>query len=125
MSGGTRSEVDDRSRSLFVFMTQPASATGEASRHVAAATTDEARPLRIALAGDHGGVEIKAALKDWLAQHGYPFSDFGTHTTEPVGYPEHAFIVARELLAGHFDRGVLVCKSGVGMGIAANRFPGV
>ncbi len=122
----TRDQIRDALPSLIVFMDQTTAAARSATREAAGpATNEEARPLRIALAGDHGGVEIKAALKDWLARHGYPFSDFGTCTTEPVDYPEYAFIVARELLAGNFDRGVLVCKSGIGMTIAANRFLGV
>ena len=122
----TRDQIRDALPSLIVFIDQTTAAARKVTREVAApATNEQARPLRIALAGDHGGVEIKAALKDWLAQHGYPFSDFGTHTTEPVDYPEYAFIVARELLVGNFDRGVLICKSGIGMSIAANRFPGV
>jgi len=122
----TRDEIRDALPSLIVFIDQTTAAARKAAAEAAGPVTNkDARPLRIALAGDHGGVEIKAALKDWLAQHGYPFADFGTHTTAPVDYPEYAFIVARELLAGNFDRGVLVCKSGIGMSIAANRFPGI
>ena len=68
---------------------------------------------------------MKAALKDWLALHGYAFSDFGTHSTDAVDYPDYAFVVAREIAAGNFDRGVLICKSGIGMSIAANRLVGV
>jgi glycine hydroxymethyltransferase len=122
----TRDQIRDALPSLIVFIDQTTAAASKASKEIAApAMNEESRPLRVALAGDHGGVEIKAALKDWLAQHGYPYSDFGTHTTEPVDYPEYAFIIARELLAGNFDRGILVCKSGIGMSIAANRFPGI
>jgi RpiB/LacA/LacB family sugar-phosphate isomerase len=83
-----------------------------------------AGPFRVALAGDHWGVSMKAALKDWLAAHGYPFTDFGTDSTKPVDYPDYAFAVAKEVVAGNFDRGVLVCKSGIGMNIAANRVLG-
>jgi len=79
---------------------------------------------RVAVAADHGGVEMKEAVKDWLAQHGYQFSDFGTHSTDAVDYPDYAFVVAREIAAGNFDRGVLICKSGIGMSIAANRVVG-
>ncbi|HTS17940.1 MAG TPA: ribose 5-phosphate isomerase B [Verrucomicrobiae bacterium] len=122
----TRDQIRDALPSLIVFIDQTSAAARKTATEAAApATNPDARPLRIALAGDHGGVGIKAALKDWLAQHGYPFSDFGTHTAEPVDYPEYAFAVARELLAGNFDRGVLICKSGIGMSIAANRFPGI
>jgi len=80
--------------------------------------------LRIALAADHGGVALKAALKAWLVQQDYPVTDFGTHSTEAVDYPDYAFVVAREVATGNFDRGVLICKSGIGMSIAANRVVG-
>ena len=79
---------------------------------------------RVAVAADHGGVELKEVVKDWLVQHGYQFHDFGTHSPEAVDYPDYAFVVAREIAAGNFDRGVLICKSGIGMSIAANRVIG-
>ncbi len=84
-----------------------------------------AEPRRIVLGADHGGVEIKAALKDWLTRQGYVFADLGAHSAEPCDYPDYAFAVAREVAAGNYDRGVLVCKSGIGMSIAANRLVGV
>jgi glycine hydroxymethyltransferase len=122
----TRDQIRDALPSLIVFIDQTTAAARKAAKEVASpATADESRPLRIALAADHGGVEIKAVLKDWLAQHGYQFSDFGTHSTDAVDYPDYAFIVANEIAAGTFDRGVLVCKSGIGMTIAANRVLGV
>jgi RpiB/LacA/LacB family sugar-phosphate isomerase len=95
--------------------------------HQAAAATRGTTPatLRIAIAADHGGVELKAALTKWLAGQGIPFTDFGAHTTESVDYPDYAYVVAREILAGNFDRGVLICRSGIGMSIAANRYPGI
>ncbi|MCG3147457.1 MAG: Serine hydroxymethyltransferase [Verrucomicrobiae bacterium] len=79
---------------------------------------------RVAIAADHGGVGMKDAVKDWLAQHGYQFTDFGTHSTDAVDYPDYAFIVAQEIAAGNFSWGVLICKSGIGMSIAANRVVG-
>ena len=80
--------------------------------------------LQIAIAADHGGVEMKAALKDWLIKHDYQVTDFGANSTEAVDYPDYAFVVARDVAAGSFDRGVLICKSGIGMSIAANRVIG-
>jgi len=117
----TRDQIQNALPSLVQFIDQTEAAARRTAREVAA---EPPQPHRIALAADHGGVEIKKALKDWLATNGFEFSDFGTHSTEPVDYPEYAFIVAREIVAGNFDRGVLICKSGVGMSIAANRFPG-
>jgi RpiB/LacA/LacB family sugar-phosphate isomerase len=122
----TRDQIRDALPSLIVFIDQTTAAARKTGKETAnTALADETRPLRIALAADHGGVEIKAALKDWLAQHGYQFADFGTHSTVAVDYPDYAFIVANEIAAGNFDRGVLVCKSGIGMTIAANRVVGV
>ncbi len=121
----TRDQIRKVLPGILEFIEQTEAQARRADREVAAPAPDESRPHRIAVAADHGGVEMKAALKDWLALHGYQFSDFGTHTTDPVDYPDYAFIVAREILAGNFDRGVLICKSGIGMSIAANRFVGV
>ncbi|HUI06413.1 MAG TPA: ribose 5-phosphate isomerase B [Verrucomicrobiae bacterium] len=123
----TRNQIRDALPSLIVFIDQTTAGAIKAAKEAASSTAadDEGRPLRIALAADHGGVAMKAALKDWLAQHGYQFADFGTHSTEPVDYPDYAFLVANEVAAGNFDRGVLICKSGIGMSIAANRVLGV
>ena len=117
----TSDQIQNALPGLVQFIDQTEAALRRTAREVAAEPT---QPHRIALAADHGGVEIKKALKDWLAANGYEFSDFGTHSTEPVDYPEYAYIVAQEVVAGNFDRGVLLCKSGIGMSIAANRLPG-
>jgi RpiB/LacA/LacB family sugar-phosphate isomerase len=81
--------------------------------------------IRIALGADHGGFEMKEAIKDHLARQGYQFADFGAHSTEPSDYPDFAFAVAQEIGAKTFQYGILICKSGIGMSIAANRVPGV
>ncbi|HEV7867801.1 MAG TPA: ribose 5-phosphate isomerase B [Chthoniobacteraceae bacterium] len=81
------------------------------------------RPLRIAIAADHGGVEVKQAVHDYLSRKGHVVSDFGAFSHESVDYPDFAETVCRDLIAEQSDLGVLVCKSGVGMSIAANRYP--
>jgi len=108
----TRDQIRAALPSIIEFITQT-----QAAAPVAAT-------CRVAIAADHGGVEMKEVLKDWLAQHGYQFSDFGTHSTEAVDYPDYAFVIAREVVSGNFDRGILICKSGIGMSIAANRLIG-
>ena len=113
----TRDQIKRALPSIIAFIKQTAAGNGGAP-----AAFRSIR--RIAIAADHGGVEMKAALKDWLAQHDYEFTDFGTNTTAAVDYPDYAFVVAREVAAGNFDRGVLICKSGIGMSIAANRVVG-
>ena len=118
----TRDQIQTALPSIIQFIDQTEAAARKTAREVSA--LDQTQPHRIALAADHGGFEMKKVLNDWLAANGYEFSDFGTHSTESVDYPEYAFVVAREVAAGNFERGVLVCKSGVGMSIAANRVVG-
>jgi glycine hydroxymethyltransferase len=121
----TRDQIRQALPGILEFIDQTEAQARKAAKEVTTTTNEESGPHRIALAADHGGVEMKAALKDWLALRGYQFSDFGTYTADPVDYPDYAFVVAREVVARNFDRGVLVCKSGIGMSIAANRVVGV
>ena len=114
----TRDQINRALPSIIEFIKQTST-----TREVAPAAAPRSA-FRIALAADHGGVEMKAALKDWLAKHNFPVTDFGTNSTEAVDYPDYAFVVAREVAAGRFDRGILICKSGIGMSIAANRVVG-
>ena len=114
----TRDQIQRALPSIIEFIKQT-----NTSREIAPAAPPPAA-LRIALAADHGGVEMKAALMEWLAKHGFPIADFGTHSTAAVDYPDYAFRVAREVAAGRVDRGILICKSGIGMSIAANRVVG-
>jgi ribose 5-phosphate isomerase B len=81
--------------------------------------------MRIALGADHAGVGLKDDLKGLLDARGIAYTDFGTHSTESVDYPDFASKVAHEVAAGHFDRGILVCGSGIGMAIAANKVAGI
>jgi ribose 5-phosphate isomerase B len=81
--------------------------------------------MRIALGADHAGVALKEHLKHLLHTRGIAHQDFGTMTTAPVDYPDVAACVAHAVAAGRFERGILVCGSGLGMAIAANRVAGV
>jgi RpiB/LacA/LacB family sugar-phosphate isomerase len=81
------------------------------------------RTLRIALGADHGGFEVKNAVHAHLTRKGFVVTDFGVNSTESVDYPDFAESVAQHILANESDFGILVCKSGIGMSIAANRFP--
>jgi len=81
--------------------------------------------LSVALGADHAGWELKEALKSWLMEGGFQVLDFGTHSPDSVDYPDYAETVARHILANEADFGILVCKSGIGMSIAANRVRGV
>ena len=81
--------------------------------------------MRVAISADHAGFVLKQELVARLTQMGYQISDLGTHSEAPVDYPDSAEGVARALQAGACDRGLLVCGSGAGVSIAANKFPGV
>jgi ribose 5-phosphate isomerase B len=77
----------------------------------------------IAVASDHAGLSLKEILKKELEALEYPVIDLGTHTGDPVDYPDVGYEVAETLKAGRAGRGVLVCGSGIGVSIAANRYP--
>jgi len=81
--------------------------------------------MRIALGADHAGVALKEQLKARLDERGISYTDFGTNGTDSVDYPDFATQVAREVAAGAFDRGVLICGTGIGMAIAANKVAGI
>jgi ribose 5-phosphate isomerase B len=81
--------------------------------------------MRIALGADHAGVALKNDIKHLLDERGISYTDFGTHTTESVDYPDFAAEVGRRVAGGEFDRGILFCGSGVGMAMAANKIPGI
>jgi RpiB/LacA/LacB family sugar-phosphate isomerase len=83
------------------------------------------RTPRLALGADHAGYALKEAVKAHLAERGYPVEDLGTHSTESTDYPDYARAVARRVAAGEADFGVLICATGIGMSIAANKVPGV
>ena len=81
--------------------------------------------MRIAIAADHAGYELKRDLAAALQAQGREVSDLGTHSTAPVDYPDCAESIAVALRDGRADRGIIVCGSGAGVSIAANKFPGV
>ncbi len=89
----------------------------------ATAPSASTRPLRLALGADHGGFELKKTIHAHLTKKGYVVTDFGVNSADAVDYPDYAETVARHVLASEADFGILVCKSGIGMSIAANRFP--
>ena len=81
--------------------------------------------MKIALASDHAGFSEKEKLKPLLTELGIDYSDLGTVSEESVDYPDYAKKVAEEVAAGNVDQGLLVCGSGTGMAITANKVPGV
>lgn len=81
--------------------------------------------MRIAIGSDHRGYHLKEKLSNILRTKGHEVSDEGTDVTEAVDYPDFAAIVGKKVSDGTVDRGILICGTGIGMAITANKFPGV
>jgi ribose 5-phosphate isomerase B len=81
--------------------------------------------MKIAVASDHAGLELKEIIEEYLGKNSYEFKDFGTKTTESADYPDFAVPAARAVASGEFDRGILICGSGQGMAISANKIKGI
>lgn len=79
----------------------------------------------IAIGADHAGFQLKDALVDELKSMGFDVVDMGTNSDASVDYPDYGYAVAKAVMSGKADRGVLVCGTGVGMSIAANRHTGI
>ncbi|MDD7183547.1 ribose 5-phosphate isomerase B [Peptostreptococcus porci] len=81
--------------------------------------------MKIALACDHGGLNLKNAIKNHLEKKGYEVLDFGTDTTDSVDYPDFAYKAAKSVVDKESECGILVCGTGIGIGIAANKVKGI
>jgi ribose 5-phosphate isomerase B len=81
--------------------------------------------MKIAIASDHAGLSLKRELVESLEARGHEIRDFGAHSGESVDYPDFATEVAKAVRGGDVDRGVLVCGTGIGMSIVANKYRGV
>ena len=80
---------------------------------------------RIAVASDHACYEYKLNISDYLRRNGHEVSDFGVDSTDSADYPDYAARVAEAVSSGRADRGVVVCGSGIGVSIVANKFEGI
>jgi len=81
--------------------------------------------MKIVIANDHGAVEIKNTLKEWLEKQGHVVSDLGAAEGESVDYPDKAIEACREFLAGGYDYGIVCCGTGIGISITANKVDGI
>ena len=81
--------------------------------------------MRVAIAADHAGFELKEHLTGAVAAAGHAVTDLGTHSDDPVDYPDYAAAVARAVVTGKAERAIIVCGSGAGASIAANKIRGV
>ena len=81
--------------------------------------------MKIAIAGDHGALSLKNNLRDYLTGKGYEVKDFGTHTLDSCDYPDYVKPAAEAVAKGECDRGIVLCSTGIGVSIAANKVKGV
>jgi ribose 5-phosphate isomerase B len=81
--------------------------------------------MHIAIGCDHRGLELKKVIMGLLTELGHDYHDFGCYTSDPVDYPDIAKQVAEPVASGKFDYGILICSSGIGMSIAANKIKGI
>ena len=81
--------------------------------------------MKIALASDHGGYEMKEQIKTWLTEMGYEYEDFGCYSTASCDYPEFAAAAARAVAGGSCEKVIVVCTTGIGSSIAANKIKGI
>jgi ribose 5-phosphate isomerase B len=81
--------------------------------------------MKIAVGSDHAGVELKKAVIAWLEKNGYEYNDMGPYTEESVDYPDYARKVAIAVADGRYDQGVLLCGTGIGVSISANKVKGI
>jgi ribose 5-phosphate isomerase B len=81
--------------------------------------------VKVVLASDHRGYQLKESLKKFLEEMKIDFLDVGAFSADSVDYPDFAILAAEKVSCGDYDRGILICGSGIGMCIVANKFPGV
>jgi RpiB/LacA/LacB family sugar-phosphate isomerase len=81
--------------------------------------------MRIVIGADHAGFDLKQVLAAYLRHRGHEVVDIGTNSDDPVDYPDYAEALSQAILDGRAERGVLVCGSGVGSSVAANKIPGI
>lgn len=80
---------------------------------------------KILIASDHAGLELKNKIIENIKRGGFEFEDLGTYNTESVDYPDQAATLSKKISTNEFNRGILICGTGIGMSIVANRFPKV
>ena len=81
--------------------------------------------MKIAVACDHGGLRLKSVVLEWLEKQGYEVSDFGTYNEESCDYPDFASKAAKAVVRGDCDKGIVICGTGIGVSITANKIKGI
>ncbi|MCT8140093.1 ribose 5-phosphate isomerase B [Anaerobacillus sp. CMMVII] len=81
--------------------------------------------MKVAIGSDHGGINIKAEIKSLMDEMNIQYEDVGCNCADSVDYPDYALPVAEKVVSGEVDRGILICGTGIGMSIAANKIKGI
>lgn len=81
--------------------------------------------MKVAIGSDHGGLQLKQEITKLLIEKNIPFHDFGTYSSESVDYPDISREVAQAVASGSYDRGIIICGTGIGVSIAANKIKGI
>lgn len=81
--------------------------------------------MKVVIASDHGGVNLKRAIVEYLTEKNIDFTDLGPETADSVDYPDYAKPVAQKVASGEYDKGILICGTGIGMSITANKVKGI
>ena len=81
--------------------------------------------MKIAIGSDHGGFELKEEIHKYLSENGYEVKDFGTYSTDSCDYPDYGVKVAEAVASKEYEFGILICGTGIGISIAANKVPGI
>ena len=81
--------------------------------------------MKISIASDHGGLDLKNKIKQYLTSQGHEVRDFGTYTSESCDYPDFARLAAQAVASGECERGIVVCTTGIGVSMVANKVKGV
>ena len=81
--------------------------------------------MKIAIASDHGGFDLKEQVKVWLQEMGHEVEDFGCHSTDSCDYPDFGAAAARAVASGQCERGIVICTTGIGISITANKVKGI
>jgi len=81
--------------------------------------------MKIGIASDHGGFELKEYIKEYLGKEGIEYVDYGTNSTESVDYPDYGEKLSKAVVSGEVDRGIAICGTGIGISIACNKVKGI
>ncbi len=118
-----RNRIESALAELILYLRGTDATAANAARSAPMAM--EKKMTKILIGADHGGYDLKEAIKPMLAERGLDVEDLGCHSRDSVDYPDYAAELARRVSAGSADLGILICTTGIGMSIAANRFPRV